>query len=86
MQNQLGEAKAMYNDSTVKWCTEYTNALREMEQQKYDEITAKVMEYMDVHTKMTEEEKKNEEKTKNKKTGQKPGDAGKKKWLEMFEG
>lgn len=43
------------------------------------------MEYMDVHTKMTEEEKKNEEKTKNKKGGQKPGDAGKKKWLEMFE-
>lgn len=84
MQNISGEAMSMYDKKTEAWCSEYAKVLREIEFKKYDEITAKFMEYMDQHTKMTEEEKKAEEAQK-KKQATKPGDAGKKKYVEKFE-
>ncbi len=60
MQTISGDAIAMYDEKKLEWCYNYQKELRNLQLQKFDEVTAKIMEYMDVHTKMSEEEKKNE--------------------------
>lgn len=62
MQDKLGEAKAMYNTRLEDWCNTYIDILRKIELRKFNEISAKFFEYMDVHTKLSEEEiKKNQD-------------------------
>ena len=56
MQDKLGEAKAMYDKPMEDWCNQYIQVLRKIELQKYNEISAKVFEFMDVHTKLTPEQ------------------------------
>ena len=55
MQDKLGEAKAMYDKPMEDWCNQYINVLRGIELSKFDDISAKVFEFMDVHTKLTPE-------------------------------
>ena len=56
MQDKLGEAKSMYDQRMENWCNEYIQALRAIELTKFNEISAKVFEFMDVHTKLTPEQ------------------------------
>lgn len=56
MQDKLGEAKAMYNIEQEQWCKNYIKILRDIELRKFDEISAKVFEFMDVHTKLSPEQ------------------------------
>jgi hypothetical protein len=42
-----GEAMAMYDNAKLEWCNNYTTLLRQLELKKYDEVTAKILEYMD---------------------------------------
>ena len=56
MQDKVGEAKAMHDQAQLDWCDEYIQILREIELEKYQQISAKVFEFMDVHTKLTPEE------------------------------
>lgn len=53
MQDKLGEAQAMYDHAKLDWCNQYIQVLRKIELQKYNEISAKVFEFMDVHTKLS---------------------------------
>lgn len=55
MQGKLGEAKAMYDSAQLEWCNDYIQVLRKIELTKFNEISAKVFEFMDVHTKLTPE-------------------------------
>ena len=55
MQDKLGEAKAMYDLTQEQWCKSYIKILRDIELRKFDEISAKVFEFMDVHTKLSPE-------------------------------
>lgn len=49
----------------MDWCNQYITALRQIELEKFDQISAKVFEFMDVYTKLTEEEiKKNQDQNK----------------------
>jgi Cancer susceptibility candidate 1 N-terminus len=68
MQTIKGEAMAMYDGSKLEWCNNFASQLRELELRKYDEVTAKVLEYMDEYLKLTPEEKKEAE-AKGKKAG-----------------
>ena len=56
MQDKLGEAKAMYDSRQEEWCKHYIKILRDIELRKFDEISAKVFEFMDVHTKLSPEQ------------------------------
>ncbi len=40
----------------MDWCNHYITILRKLELEKFDEISAKVFEFMDVHTKLTPEQ------------------------------
>ena len=51
-----GEALAMYDAQKLEWCRGYTEKLRKIELTKWDEICAHVLEYMEVHTKLSPEE------------------------------
>mgnify|MGYP002621952995 CR=1 FL=1 len=53
MQSKLGEAKAMFQTEQEQWCKHYIKMLRDIELRKFDEVSAKVMEFMDVHTKLS---------------------------------
>ena len=53
MQDKLGEAKAMYDRRAEDWCNDYITKLRQIELQKFAEVSAKVFEYMDVLTKLS---------------------------------
>ena len=77
MQNIKGEAQAMYDEETLRWCSNYTNELREMQLRKFDEVTAKFMEYMEKYIKLSDEEIARQKAEGVKKTGQK-GDPTKK--------
>lgn len=46
----------MYDKSRQAWCENYTNQLREIELRKFDEISAFILEYIEVYTKLTPEE------------------------------
>lgn len=56
MQDKLGEAKAMYDREKEVWCNDYIKVLRGIELEKFDEISARVFEFMDVHTKLSPEQ------------------------------
>ena len=56
MQDKLGEAQSMYDHRQLDWCNQYIKVLRGIELQKYHEISAKVFEFMDVHTKLSPQE------------------------------
>ena len=56
MQDMSGEALAMYNQGRLNWCREYTDKLRSIEIRKFDEICAHILDYMEVHTKLSPEE------------------------------
>jgi hypothetical protein len=56
MQDKLGEAKAMYDRRSETWCNDYIQVLRNIELEKFNEISAKVLEFMDVYTKLTPEQ------------------------------
>lgn len=56
MQNIKGEAQAMYDEETLNWCQGYTNELREIQLRKFDEVTAKFMEYIEKYIKLSDEE------------------------------
>jgi len=46
----------MYDHRQLDWCNQYIKVLRGIELQKYHEISAKVFEFMDVHTKLSPQE------------------------------
>ena len=46
----------MYDREKEQWCAEYIKVLRKIELEKFDEISAKVFEFMDVHTKLSPEQ------------------------------
>jgi hypothetical protein len=56
MQDKLGEAKSMHDERMQTWCNHYIQILRDLEIVKFDQISAKVFEFMDVHTKLTPEQ------------------------------
>lgn len=56
MQFKRGEALATCNRRMLDWCQHYTKVMREIEHTKFNEITAFILEYMDVHTKLTPDE------------------------------
>lgn len=56
MQDMSGEALAMYNATKLEWCRGYTEKLRKIELTKFDQICAHILDYMEVHTKLTPEE------------------------------
>ena len=43
----------MYDQAKLDWCNQYTQVLRGIQLQKYNEVSAKVFEFMDVHTKLS---------------------------------
>ena len=51
-----GEALAMYSAAKLEWCRSYTEHLRKIELRKFDEICAHILDYMEVHTKLSPEE------------------------------
>jgi hypothetical protein len=55
MQNIKGEAQAMYDEQTLRWCQSYTTELREMQLRKFDEVTAKFMEYLEKYIKLSDD-------------------------------
>ena len=81
MQFKRGEALASYDNELLEWCRDYTDKLREIELRKYDEISAHIFEYIDVHTKLTKEEM---EEQQQKRQGNR-GDKQKKDTLSMVE-
>ena len=81
MQDIKGEAMAMYDKDKLEWCRNYTTQLRTIQLQKYDEVTAKIMEYLDKHIKLTPEEIEAEKNKGTKK--QSKGDGSKKKRVDM---
>ena len=56
MQDISGEALSMYEKSKLDWCRDYTDQLREIELRKFNEICAHILEYMEVHTKLSSKE------------------------------
>ena len=46
----------MYDSRQEEWCKHYIKILRDIELRKFDEISAKVFEFMDVHTKLSPEQ------------------------------
>lgn len=46
----------MYDQEQLSWCHDYMDKLRGIELAKFDEVSAHILEYMDLHTKLTEEE------------------------------
>ena len=43
----------MYDQAKLDWCNQYIQVLRGIQLQKYNEVSAKVFEFMDVHTKLS---------------------------------
>ena len=46
----------MFDRRQEEWCNQYIQMLRKIELEKFNEISAKVFEFMDVHTKLTPEQ------------------------------
>jgi hypothetical protein len=53
---QLGEALAQYNYAKIAWCHEYIRILREITIEKYENISAEVLSYIETYTKYTDAE------------------------------
>lgn len=56
MQNIQGEARATYDGKKLEWCKHYIEELRMIEAEKFDQICAHTLMYMEKHTKLSEEE------------------------------
>lgn len=84
MQFKKGEALANNDQKMLSWCKTYAQTLRDIELRKFDEITAFVLEYIDVHTKMTPEEQAKAAETSKRGTNR-GGDNNKKQFIEMIE-
>ena len=52
----LSEAMAQYDYNKIQWCQDYIKEIREIIMQKYDEISAQVLTYIEHYTKYTDEE------------------------------
>lgn len=71
----------MYDEKKLEWCHNYMSELRELELTKFDEVTAKIMEYMDFHVKRSDADKEKDA-TNNK--NRKGFDASKKPRLDLL--
>lgn len=56
MQEISGEALAMYDSAKIEWCQQYINQMRDIQIRKFNEISARILEYIEVYTKLTPEE------------------------------
>jgi len=56
MQNILGNALANFNYSKVEWCHEYMTHMRSLIFEKYDHVTAHILEYVEDYIRYTKEE------------------------------
>lgn len=56
MQNILGKALSNYNTSKAEWCYKYMQDMRSIIFEKYDEVTAYILEYIEDYTKYTKDE------------------------------
>jgi len=56
MQNLYGNAMANFNNSKVEWCHEYIHLMRSLIFEKYDQVTAHILEYVEDYIKYTKEE------------------------------
>ena len=83
MQYKKGEALANHDKKALDWCARHSETLRKIEHSKFDEVTAFILEYMDVHTKLTAEEIKAAEA--NKRSNTRGGDNNRKQFLELIE-
>jgi len=46
----------MYDTPKLQWCTQYIEMMRKIELQKFDRICAHILEFIELHTKLTKEE------------------------------
>jgi hypothetical protein len=56
MQNIYGNALANFDHSKVEWCEYYMSQMRHLIFQKYDDVTAHILEYIEDYIKYTKEE------------------------------
>jgi hypothetical protein len=56
MQNIQGEALAMYDEKKLKWCMDYREMMRSIELKKFDEVSAYILEFIEIYSKLTKEE------------------------------
>lgn len=56
MQNLQGEALAEYDGTQLRWCQHYVDELRSITAEKFDQICAHVLMYMEKHTRLSDEE------------------------------
>ena len=52
----LWEAISQYDYEKIRWCQNYIEALRKITLDKYDQISAKILTYIENYTKYTEED------------------------------
>ena len=72
----------MYDNTQLEWCNQYIKVLRGIELQKYNEISAKVFEFMDVYTKLSPQEIANNQAAANKRSSK--GDQTRKDLLHIM--
>lgn len=56
MQSIFGEALSNYNFDKTMWCRQYMQIMRDIILEKYDKVSAYILEYIENHTKITQEE------------------------------
>ena len=56
MQNILGEALSMYDHRKLAWCQHYVDHMRNIELDKFESISAYILEFIEQYTKLTAEE------------------------------
>ena len=56
MNKLLGEAMAQYDYAKIEWCQRYITELRNTTIEKYDDICADIMTYIENYTKYTDAE------------------------------
>ena len=56
MQNISGEARSLYDGQKIEWCRHYTEELRRITADKFDDICAHTLMYMEQHTRLSDEE------------------------------
>jgi len=56
MQNISGAARAVYDGKKQDWCQQYLLELRKITNEKFDDICAHILMYMEQHTRLSDEE------------------------------
>ncbi len=56
MQNIYGNALANFNTDKIEWCHEYMRIMRGLIFEKYDHVTAHILEYVEDYIRYTKEE------------------------------